>query len=307
MSDSSTPSPIPLTSNRKVRVGTHGGEFHADDVLAVAALGRLCQIDLVRTRDIVLLAECELVVDVGGEYVPERGRFDHHQAGRAGFRENGIFYSAFGLIWRHYGVQICQGDEKVAAEVDRTLVQSVDAVDNGVSLWPSDPVVPYTVSHYLGDMNPAWGETTDGHDAAFGRAVAAAQDILEGAIRQARGVVTARRMVEQAIAQAEDPSVLVFAQFNFDWAWMAGEASEVARLVLYPSEDGSYWFIQTTAPKRGSFEMRCPLPAEWAGKRDQALASASGIEGTIFVHPGRFIGGAKTLEGVKRMAQIALQ
>lgn len=35
--------------------------------------------EVVRTRDPELLAECDVVVDVGGEYDPERHRYDHHQ------------------------------------------------------------------------------------------------------------------------------------------------------------------------------------------------------------------------------------
>ena len=39
----------------------------------------------------------DIVIDVGGQYDPDAGRFDHHQRGGAGERENGIPYSSFGL------------------------------------------------------------------------------------------------------------------------------------------------------------------------------------------------------------------
>ena len=35
--------------------------------------------EVVRTRDPQRLAQCDVVVDVGGEYDPERHRYDHHQ------------------------------------------------------------------------------------------------------------------------------------------------------------------------------------------------------------------------------------
>lgn len=35
--------------------------------------------EVVRTRDPQRLAQCNVVVDVGGEYDPERHRYDHHQ------------------------------------------------------------------------------------------------------------------------------------------------------------------------------------------------------------------------------------
>ncbi|KAK2102094.1 UPF0160 protein myg1, mitochondrial [Saguinus oedipus] len=36
--------------------------------------------EIVRTRDPEKLASCDIVVDVGGEYDPERHRYDHHQS-----------------------------------------------------------------------------------------------------------------------------------------------------------------------------------------------------------------------------------
>lgn len=35
--------------------------------------------NLVRTRDATKLAECDIVVDVGGVYDPATHRYDHHQ------------------------------------------------------------------------------------------------------------------------------------------------------------------------------------------------------------------------------------
>lgn len=35
--------------------------------------------EIIRTRDLTQLAECDIVVDVGGEFDPKRHRYDHHQ------------------------------------------------------------------------------------------------------------------------------------------------------------------------------------------------------------------------------------
>jgi hypothetical protein len=42
---------------------------------------RSCSTGLVRTRDPSILATCDIVVDVGGEYIPSKHRYDHHQRG----------------------------------------------------------------------------------------------------------------------------------------------------------------------------------------------------------------------------------
>lgn len=35
--------------------------------------------EIIRTRDPAKLAECDIVVDVGGEFDPKKHRYDHHQ------------------------------------------------------------------------------------------------------------------------------------------------------------------------------------------------------------------------------------
>ena len=65
-----------------VTIGTHNGTFHCDEVLACYMLKLLPDYKdaaIVRTRDPALLKECDIVVDVGGEYDPATHRYDHHQ------------------------------------------------------------------------------------------------------------------------------------------------------------------------------------------------------------------------------------
>ena len=84
-----------------MKVATHPGNFHADDVFAIAALELVHgPLEVVRTRDPERQAAADLRVDVGGRSDPAAGDFDHHQKGGAGTRENGIPYASFGLVWR---------------------------------------------------------------------------------------------------------------------------------------------------------------------------------------------------------------
>lgn len=291
---------------KQIKVAVHSGEFHADDSLAVAALCRIADVKVVRTRDEARLVECDLRVDVGAKSDPETGDFDHHQRGGAGARDNGVPFAGFGLVWKRYGTEIC-GDAEVAQAVDKTLVQSVDAADCGFALCGEarvEGIAPYTISDAVSAMNPAGDELRD-YDAAFGRAVEFAASVLDRAMVQARAQVAARRAVAAAISESEDKAVVVFNRYSFDWAGLAAEQSAAALFVLYPSEDGTYWYIQCVPPKSGSFDQRRPLPEAWAGKRGAELAEASGIEGAVFCHPGRFIAGAATLEGARQFAKLA--
>ena len=69
---------IKIVSRKDTNVITHSGEFHADDVFAVAILSFLKEVKLTRTRDIEGVSNDTIIVDVGFEYDGKR-KFDHHQ------------------------------------------------------------------------------------------------------------------------------------------------------------------------------------------------------------------------------------
>jgi uncharacterized UPF0160 family protein len=52
---------------------------------------------------------------------------------------------------------------------------------------------------------------------------------------------------------------------------------------------------------------RADLPEAWAGLRDAELAAVTGVPDAGFCHNGRFIAAAKSFEGVRAMAKLALQ
>src|SRR5689334_10616021 len=62
-------------------VATHSGPFHCDDVFAGALLRSFFDAELrfVRTRELPVIAEADIAIDVGGKYDPAARRFDHHQ------------------------------------------------------------------------------------------------------------------------------------------------------------------------------------------------------------------------------------
>ena len=117
---------------------THNGSFHADDIFACATLSLVLEkegqeFEVIRTRDEETIKNGDYVFDVGGIYNPKINRFDHHQKSGAGKRENGIEYSSFGLVWKKFGKELT-GSEKIAELIDKHLVSSIDAHDNGLDL-----------------------------------------------------------------------------------------------------------------------------------------------------------------------------
>jgi len=284
-----------------ITIATHNGNFHADDVFSVAALKNIFpSFTLIRTRDSELIAGADIVLDVGGEYAPDKGRFDHHQRGGAGERENGIPYSSFGLIWQKYGLELCQGNQDVANAVDKGLVSTIDAVDCGHVEGVAQGI---SLSQTIGMFNPTWQE--DSHvDTCFDEAVAFASRLLTRFIAAASGGVNAKAIVAKAIDDADDPRVIVLQQYT-PWKRTVHTLSEEALYVVYPSQTGE-WRIQTVPTEPGSFENRKPLPKAWAGLSDQELQEASGIDDAMFCHNGLFIAGTKSFESTMRMASMAL-
>jgi len=100
-----------------------------------------------------------MLVDVGGEYDPERLRFDHHQRG---FNE--VFSPAYahiklssaGLIYKHFGREVISNMtginddsklEKLYQRLYKGMIAAMDGIDNGV------PQIPESVS-------PAYHDST---------------------------------------------------------------------------------------------------------------------------------------------------
>lgn len=283
-------------------IATHNGNFHADDVFSIAALKSIFpSFKLIRTRDLELIAKADIVLDVGGVYDADTDRFDHHQRGGAGERENGIPYSSFGLIWQKYGLEICQGNQDVAKAVDAGLVSNIDAIDCG---HVEGVIKGITLSQTISMFNPTWQE--DSHfDTCFDEAVDFASRVLTRFITSANGGVSAKEIVAKAIENAEDPRVIVLEKYT-PWKRTVHNLSEEALYVVYPSQTGQ-WRIQTVPVELGSFEDRKSLPKEWAGLSDNDLVEVTGIDDAMFCHNGCFIAGAESFESTMKMASIALK
>ena len=282
-------------------IATHNGNFHADDVFSVAALKTLYPAaKLVRTRDLDVMAKADVVLDVGGIYDADAGRFDHHQRGGAGERENGIPYSSFGLIWQKYGVELCAGNQEISDSVDKNLVSTIDAIDCGYLKGVSTGI---SLSQTISMFNPTWQEESN-FDTCFDEAVAFASRVLARFIASASGGISAKDIVAEAIEKAEDPRLIVLEQYT-PWKTTVHRLSEEALYVVYPS--GGAWRVQTVPVELGSFEDRKSLPTPWAGLSDKELQDVTGLDDAMFCHNGLFIGGAASFESTMKMAAMALE
>lgn len=282
-------------------VVTHNGNFHADDVFSIAVLKHVYpSFNLVRTRDKALMDSADIVIDVGGQYDPDAGRFDHHQRGGAGERENGIPYSSFGLVWQKYGLALCDNNQAVADRVDAGLVSTIDAIDCGhVEGVQQGISLSQTISMY----NPTWEESPE-FDKCFDEAVEFASRMLTRFIASASGSVNAKAIVAKAIESSEDPRVIVLEKYT-PWKKTVHILSSEALYMVYPSHSGQ-WILQTVPVEPGSFEDRKSLPKAWAGLSDEDFQAKTGLDDAVFCHNGLFIAGTKSFESTMKLAEVAL-
>ena len=282
-------------------VVTHNGNFHADDVFSIAVLKHVYpSFNLVRTRDKALMDSADIVIDVGGQYDPDAGRFVHHQRGGAGERENGIPYSSFGLVWQKYGLALCDNNQAVADRVDAGLVSTIDAIDCGhVEGVQQGISLSQTISMY----NPTWEESPE-FDKCFDEAVEFASRMLTRFIASASGSVNAKAIVAKAIESAEDPRVIVLEKYT-PWKKTVHILSSEALYMVYPSHSGQ-WILQTVPVEPGSFEDRKSLPKAWAGLSDEDFQAKTGLDDAVFCHNGLFIAGTKSFESTMKLAEVAL-
>lgn len=292
-----------------VVAATHSGSFHADDVLAAAAL-RLAKpsVTILRSRDMEQLNAADILFDVGRVFDPATCRFDHHQLEYTEARSNGVPYSSFGLVWRELGATLC-GSAAAANRVDVSMVQGVDAMDCGVTISKEIlPVKLMSISAVLGSFNPGWQDlaTHEALNEAFEQAVDVAKIVLQNAIRDANGFEQAKAVVEQGTL-LEDGRLLML-EHGVPWKETVLESSKYNQLlyVIFPDAQAK-WHVSCVPDKAGGFSNRKSLPAAWAGLDGEELDKVTGIKGCVFCHRARFVGGHTTKEGAIEMVRLALR
>ncbi len=292
-----------------IKIATHSGGFHTDDVFAVATLQLLHgteNVEVIRTRDESVLATADIVVDVGGIYDVATKRFDHHQNGGP-VRDNGIPYAAFGLVWREYGEQVA-GSKEVANDIERMLVLAVDAGDSGVNLYAlnNSDIAPYELYQITRSFLPEWGSGKD-KDEAFLQAVDFSRALLSRIIVQKQAEQKMKAIIAETYQNSDDKRVLVFDVSVSPIACI--EYPEIL-LVVCPTdtEENNNWTVNTVRKDYGLFEARIKFPDIWLGLSGQRLAEASGVSDAVFCHKGGFLFVAESKEGVMQaVAQVVVK
>ncbi|HMO78910.1 MAG TPA: MYG1 family protein [Candidatus Paceibacterota bacterium] len=294
------------------KILTHNGRFHADDCFAVATLQIYFEkigepIEVIRSRDSILIKSADFVLDVGGIYDSETNRFDHHQSGGAGKRENGVPYSAFGLVWKHYGSKICKS-QKVANMIDSDMIECIDSVDNGYEPFESlKGISNFSVDDFIKTLNPNRLEQKKGDDENmpfFNEAVAMCKRILERQIKKFEIVVEDEIEVEKIYSETEDKRIIIF---DKSISWQTVLCKKPEPLYVVHTKYGEDYAVTAVPVVAGSYTMRKPFPKSWCGKIGADLAKVSLVPNANFCHANGFLCNATDKESALQLAQKALE
>lgn len=301
-----------MTRLNKIKLITHDGSFHADDLFATATLSIYLEnkgeaYEIIRTRDKETIEKGDYVFDVGGIYDEKNNKFDHHQANFKEKRVNGIIYSSFGLVWRKFGVEI-SGSKIIADFIENKLVMPVDANDNGIDLYQNNfpDILPYTLQDLLAVFSPTAFENTE-KDEQFIKALAWVKEILNREIKRAKDQIEITKIIQNFYNNSVDKRLVIIEKPKVS-RYEIGEAlQDFPEPLFVVYGDNEDWSVSTLRKDKYSFGNRKDFPAPWAGLKDKELQEMTGVQDAVFCHKNLFLSVAKSKEGAIKLAQIAVE
>ena len=256
-------------------IATHAGQFHADDVVAVALVRLFAHpsANVVRTRNPAVIASADMVVDVGGVFDPSSKKFDHHQADYHGERSSagmildwlGDKGSISGRLFRH---------------LHDNLIHQVDQVDIGkAEIRPGEMTFSDTIAHF----NPASKDPAVQLE-AFEAAVNVATTVIQSLTNKLQSILDDEDTVLDAMELAERngdktmwfPGELVWKETYFE----NGGSTHHTRYIASPVN--GQWRLLAIPPRMNTFDMKSPLPHRWHTHTKE-------IPGLVFCHKTGFL------------------
>jgi uncharacterized UPF0160 family protein len=299
---------------------THSGSFHPDDIFSTALLNiyfknkepktKLKHKRSIKPEDI---EKADIVYDIGLIYNPKKLRFDHHQNDKNLTRPNGIPYAAFGLVFKHFGIDLIslissEKNKKVLKEifdiVEKKLVQHIDAIDNGQSTYTQNfkGVDVFTVDNYYIMCRTTVDDTSKSMDKKFFELVKFSENIIENVLNYAISTQKEQQLAIKVYKKAKDKRVIIcdrFYNFNFN-------KFPEPLVMVYPDLRGG-WSAKNVQAGEESYDARFYFPESWRGLVDAELEKACGVKAAKFCHKSGFLCVNETKEGLMEMINIAFK
>lgn len=287
---------------KAVRVITHNGAFHADEVFAVALLdlvrknkwkfGGHEMMILNRSRNLEEIAKYKeeepetFILDVGGKYDPDNFCFDHHHNGNMPATN----LLLFDWLQKEGKLSFISEDKRVLKRIKSFLFGISDFDTNNENIlneWKvfgekrcnyNKDVFYRTVSDVISGFNRDINNDSE-QMSAFHNAKNFAETVLENEIYNAKQFIKSLDEME-ADLKFDDGVLAVFSKYNMVW-----KDSKRWFYAIMPNTQG-YMFLTIDSEKH-------PLPS-----KEDMLKVADDL---IFRHEGNFIAVFKTEDSCKKV------
>jgi uncharacterized UPF0160 family protein len=294
-----------------MRVVTHDGTFHSDEVFAVALLKRFVSkgnMEIIRTRDKYLLNEYTsdknvFVIDVGRKYEEQNKNFDHHQRDFKDCWEDEIFYSSCGLIWKYIKKKqyLKKYSYEMLKNIENSLIKRIDMHDNGIKGWP--------LSGMIASCNRE-ENTLD----TFNRAVDVASVYLENVFHQEITNDKNHVILENDLKKYNGKEVFISSVPIKNGYFLRKLSYNTHALVLiYSSNEDNQerWYSKSInryyEEEDERIQVSALAPEKWRGLSDKELVSATGVKGAIFVHRAGFLCVSKNKKSALLLAEQMIE
>ena len=308
---------------------THNGEMQADEIFSAVVIEEVeGPLNIRRTRDPRAFDTSSFrgktfVVDVGGRFDGFRS-FDHHQPGGAGKRSNGAPFASIGLIWQKFHDRFIRSvlrgrpfsDDTVriiATNIDRDLIQGIDSFDSGlinlgISTLKGHPEQEVNIHHICASfhfLNGVPGMTDFDDESQMKRfrfAMSLARQMLFHLVQTEYAALCLRPLVHEA---NDGSSILVLRDPRAGKSWMKTvDALSHVEFVVSPGATGNV-HVTAVRVRENSFDVRKPLPYEWAGLEGAEFSDVAGIPDGVFCTRTLALCGARSWRSAIRLAEIA--
>jgi len=290
-----------MVKDKIVKIATHNGRFHSDEVFAIAILKKFySNIEIIRTRDKKLLSQADIRVDVGGRYDSKTGDFDHHQKDFDKTQKSGIPYSSSGLIWKHFGRKLVNSNEAYE-KIRKELMEFLDAQDTGVN-YSNDRVQIYSIGDVVDSFNPTWKDK-EKENQQFVKALDYILTILENELKRANDYTEGVEITRKAIKENIIKEFIILEKEGLPTDPIIDETNLL--YIVSPVSDGN-WGSLAVIKKKGLFDNRKNFPKKWGGLTNDELERISGVKGAIFCHKNLFCCVTKTKESAIELTKKAI-
>lgn len=305
----------------EITIVTHDKRFHADDVASVSLLTSLYsnmdyEVKLIRTRDPELWKKADILVDVGGVYDPDEGKFDHHQTScNDTFSPScKIPMSSVGMVWKHYGQLIlekfnenleAEDIENLHSEIYYKTILELDGHDNGIlpiEGGTKNYNINMTIGSIISSLNSESRDDEDDQMNRFREAVRLFGELFEikfnDIISKYLDYKRNLEIIRKHITSEEYIHIPIKTNTIYRCLNEVDREEKIKFLILSSENDKD--FTVRTRNKSNSFSPMIPLINEVSAKKllDDDL---------VFIHKNLFIGKTKTLESAILLVKASLK